>query len=272
MRTVASLRISTGSQGLESQRLAIFASAHRHGLTVQPFVEAQVASRQTGARRGLDTLREQVPAGDLMLVSERARLGRSVGQILPLVDRLLQHRVQLVAIKEHMWLNGTPDLQTKGMITMFGLCAEIEGDLMAEHTQAGLAAARAQGRLRGRPTGGPGTSQRTGREAEMQSLLAKTVAQASIAKMAVYLAAADKYRRLTHRLSQEQKGLGERALMVSPWPSHLWGRPRSQPCGRTSPAQAPSPGCFPPPRLVHTPAGCGHGGTRHNNTSRRVQP
>jgi hypothetical protein len=39
---------------------------------------------------------------------------------------------------------------------------------------------------------------------------------------AVYLAAADKYRRLTHRLSQEQKGLDERALMVSPWPSHLW--------------------------------------------------
>src|SRR5215471_18689153 len=32
---------------------------------------------------------------------------------------------------------------------------------------------------------------------------------------AVYLAAADKYRRLTHRLSQEQKGLDERALMVS---------------------------------------------------------
>src|SRR6266851_348171 len=39
---------------------------------------------------------------------------------------------------------------------------------------------------------------------------------------AVYLAAADKYRRLTHRLSQEQKGLGDSALMVSPWPSHLW--------------------------------------------------
>jgi hypothetical protein len=31
----------------------------------------------------------------------------------------------------------------------------------------------------------------------------------------VYPAAADKYRRLTHRLSQEQKGLDEKALMVS---------------------------------------------------------
>ena len=67
---------------------------------------------------------------------------------------------------------------------------------------------------------------------------------------AVYLAAAAKYRRLTHRLSQEQKGLDERA--------------------RTAPAQAPSPCRFPPPHLAHPPAGCGHGGTRYSKTSLSV--
>jgi hypothetical protein len=36
----------------------------------------------------------------------------------------------------------------------------------------------------------------------------------------VYLPPADKYHRLTHRLSQEQKGLDERALMASQRPSH----------------------------------------------------
>ena len=41
-------------------------------------------------------------------------------------------------------------------------------------------------------------------------------------KRAVYLAAAAKYRRLTHRLSQEQKGLDERALMASQRPSPPW--------------------------------------------------
>ena len=40
--------------------------------------------------------------------------------------------------------------------------------------------------------------------------------------MVVYLSPADKYRRLTHRSSQGQKGLAERALMASQWPSHLW--------------------------------------------------
>ena len=39
---------------------------------------------------------------------------------------------------------------------------------------------------------------------------------------AVYLPTADKYRRLTSRLSQEQKGLGERALIASQQPSEPW--------------------------------------------------
>jgi DNA invertase Pin-like site-specific DNA recombinase len=183
MRTVAYIRISTGGQGLESQRPAILDYAHRHGLTVQTFVEAQASSRHAGARRSVDMLLEQVHAGDLILVSELSRLGRSVGQIIQLVDRLLKQQVQLVAIKEHLWLNGAQDLQTKVMITLFGLFVEIERDLIAERTKEGLAAARAQGRLPGRPKGVLGTSKLTGWEAEIQRLLAKTVSKASIAKI-----------------------------------------------------------------------------------------
>ena len=43
-----------------------------------------------------------------------------------------------------------------------------------------------------------------------------------IAKRVVYLSPADKYPRLTRRLSQEQKGLHERARMASQRPSHPW--------------------------------------------------
>jgi DNA invertase Pin-like site-specific DNA recombinase len=126
---------------------------------------------------------DQVHAGDLILVSELSRLGRSVGQIIQLVDRLLKQQVRLVAIKENIELNSAQDIRTKVMITMFGLFAEIERDLIAERTKEGLAAARAKGRRLGRPKGVFGTSKLTGREAEIQSLLAKTVSKASIAKI-----------------------------------------------------------------------------------------
>jgi DNA invertase Pin-like site-specific DNA recombinase len=183
MRTVAYVRISTGSQDLDGQRLAILNYAQRQGLTVDTFVESRVSSRHTALKRGLCIVLDQVHAGDLILVSELSRLGRSVGQIIQLVDRLLKQQVRLVAIKENIELNSAQDIRTKVMITMFGLFAEIERDLIAERTKEGLAAARAKGRRLGRPKGVFGTSKLTGREAEIQSLLAKTVSKASIAKI-----------------------------------------------------------------------------------------
>jgi DNA invertase Pin-like site-specific DNA recombinase len=104
-----------------------------------------------------------------------------VGQIIQLVDRLIKQRVRLIAIKENIQLNGTQDIQTKVMVTLLSLFAEIERDLIAERTKEGLAAARAKGRLPGRPKGVLGTSKLTGREAEIQTFLAKTVSKAAIA-------------------------------------------------------------------------------------------
>ena len=135
MHTVAYVRISTGGQDLDGQRLAILNYAHRQGLTVHTFVEARVSSRRTALKRGLDTVMDQVHPGDLILVSELSRLGRSVGQIIQLVDRLLKQQVRLVAIKEHIELNGTQDIRTQVMITLFGLFAEIERDLIRHYRE-----------------------------------------------------------------------------------------------------------------------------------------
>src|SRR4029450_6988601 len=151
MRTIAYVRVSTGGQDLDSQRLAILDYAHRQGLTVDPFVETHTSSRRPPDARGLDTLLQQLHPGNVLLVSELSRLGRSVGQIIQLVDRLMTPQVRRIAIKESLQLNGAQDMQTKVMVTTLSLFAEIERDLIAERTKEGLAAARAKGRLPGRP-------------------------------------------------------------------------------------------------------------------------
>ena len=56
------------------------------------------------------------------------RLGRSVGQIIQMIDHLITNRIRFVAIKENIELSGKQDIQTKVMVTMFGLFAEIERD------------------------------------------------------------------------------------------------------------------------------------------------
>ncbi len=183
MNTIAYMRISTAGQDLDPQRLAILDYAHRQGLKVDEFVECQSSSRRNLTERGLGQVLERLQPGDVLLVSELSRLGRSVGQVIQVVDELIQRRVRLVAIKENIQLDGKQNIQTKVMVTMFSLFAEIERDLISERTKEGLAAARAKGKHPGRPKGVWGKSRLNGREEEIQSLLRKTVSKTSIAKI-----------------------------------------------------------------------------------------
>ena len=69
------------------------------------------------------------------------------------------------------------------MITLFGLFAEVERDLISERTKEGLAKAKAQGLNAGRPKGSLGVSKLDGKEEEITQLLSKGVSKASIARI-----------------------------------------------------------------------------------------
>jgi DNA invertase Pin-like site-specific DNA recombinase len=183
MKTVAYLRISTGSQDLAHQKMAVLDYSRQKRFTVDRFVEAQVSSRKNPAQRGIDDLLGTLAAGDRLIVSELSRLGRSLGQVIRIVDELVKRKVHFVAIKEAIRFEGKQDLQTKVMIALFGLFAEVERDLISQRTKEGLAAARAKGRLLGRPKGALGKSKLDGKEEEIRMLLEKTVSKASIAKI-----------------------------------------------------------------------------------------
>src|SRR3954453_23152181 len=183
MQTVAYLRVSTGSQDLANQKMAVLDYARQQRFTVARFVEAQVSSRKNPAQRGIDDLLGTLAAGDRLIVSELSRLGRSLGQVIRIVDELVKRKVRFVAIKEGIRFEGKQDMQTKVMVALFGLFAEVERDLISERTKEGLAAARARGRLLGRPKGSLGPSKLDGKEGEIRMLLEKEVSKASIAKI-----------------------------------------------------------------------------------------
>src|SRR3954449_13128854 len=183
MKTIAYLRVSTGSQDLANQKLAVLDYARQKRFAIDRFVEAQVSSRKGPAERRVEELLGSLEAGDRLVVSELSRLGRSLGQVIQLVDELVKRKVRFTAIKEGIRFEGKQDLQTKVMIALFGLFAEVERDLISERTKEGLVAARAQGRLLGRPKGSLGTSKLDGKEGEIRMLLEKQVSKASIAKI-----------------------------------------------------------------------------------------
>jgi DNA invertase Pin-like site-specific DNA recombinase len=183
MKTVAYLRVSTGSQDLANQKMAVLDYARQKRFTVDRFVEVQASTRKNPAQRGIEELLGTLAAEDRLVVSELSRLGRSLGQVIRIVDELVKRKIRFVAIKEAIRFEGKQDMQTKVMIALFGLFAEVERDLISQRTKEGLAAARAQGRLLGPPKGALGKSKLDGKEEEIGMLLEKTVSKASIAKI-----------------------------------------------------------------------------------------
>jgi DNA invertase Pin-like site-specific DNA recombinase len=183
MKTIAYLRVSMGSQDLANQKLAVLDYARQKRFGIDRFVEVQASSRKGRDQRRIEELLDSLAAGDRLVISELSRLGRSLGQVIQIVDELVKRKVRFTAIKESIRFEGKQDLQTKVMIALFGLFAEVERDLISERTKEGLAAARAKGRLLGRPKGSLGTSKLNGKEGEIRMLLEKEVSKRSIAKI-----------------------------------------------------------------------------------------
>ena len=183
MKTVAYLRVSTRSQDLANQKLAILDYAQQKQFTVDRFIELQSSSLKVRHKERVGELLDSLKAGDRLIVSELSRLGRSLGQVIQIVDTLVHRKVRFTAVKEGITFEGKQDLQTKVMIALFGLFAEVERDLISERTKEGLATAKAAGKLLGRPKGKRGKTKLDGKEQDIQALLSKKVSMASIAKI-----------------------------------------------------------------------------------------
>ena len=183
VKTVAYLRVSTPQQDLRSQRLAILEYARAHGFGVDEFIEATASGQASEKRRRLHELTSMLEAGDRLVVSELSRLGRSLGQVVTILDALAKAGVALVALKENIRVEGRQDIQTKVMTTLFALFAEVERDLISERTREGLARARASGRKLGRPKGSLGVSRLDGREDDIRRFLDLGVSKTAIAKL-----------------------------------------------------------------------------------------
>lgn len=181
-KTIAYLRVSTDKQDLNNQKLEILDYAQKQSLVIDQFMEIEISSRKTTKQRRIDELVELLEAGDTLIVSELSRLARSTGQCITLVDTLIKLKVRLVAIKENININGEHDIQTKVMITMFSLFADIERVLISQRTKAGLAMAREKGKLLGRPRGSLGESILTGKEEIIKDELKYGVSKSAIAR------------------------------------------------------------------------------------------
>lgn len=79
--------------------------------------------------------------------------------MIRIVEELVRRKIHFVAIKEAIRSEGKQDMQTKVMMALFGLFAEVEQDLISDRTKEGLTAAKAKGYMLGPPQGFAGQVQ-----------------------------------------------------------------------------------------------------------------
>jgi DNA invertase Pin-like site-specific DNA recombinase len=134
-------RVSTLEQNLDLQEDALKAAGCE-----------KIYSDKTGGtkaeRPGLERALADLRPGDMLVVWKLDRLGRSLKHLIETVTGLSDRGVGFRSLQEAI------DTTTSGgklIFHVFGALAEFERDIIRERTQAGMAAARARGRMGGRP-------------------------------------------------------------------------------------------------------------------------
>lgn len=134
-------RVSTREQNLDLQIDALESSGCEKIYTDKV---SGVKEERPGLKQALEYLRK----GDAIVVWKLDRAGRSLKNLIEIVNELNEKEIGFISLKEKL---DTTSSAGKLMFHIFASLAEFERDIIRERTLAGLAAARARGRKGGRP-------------------------------------------------------------------------------------------------------------------------
>lgn len=147
-RVFAYCRVSTSSQTTDNQIKEIN-SAGYEVLPSRTIAETIAGSIAACERPEFKKLMEKLESGDILVVTKLDRLGRNTMDVHRTVEALAD-----LGVKVHCLALGGVDLTSPaGSMTMavISAIAGFERDLLIERTQAGLARAKSQGKVLGRP-------------------------------------------------------------------------------------------------------------------------
>lgn len=150
--TYGYIRVSTDKQTVENQKIAIKKYCEENKIKKIKFISETKSGTVKIEKRLLGELLKNLQKGDVLIVTEISRLGRSINMIFNIINALIEKEIKLVAIKNNFVL-AKNDLVSKVLIFAFGLSAEVERELISERTKLGLERARKNGKTLGRKKG-----------------------------------------------------------------------------------------------------------------------
>ena len=166
------LRVSTTDQTTDNQKLEILAAGYTPDYW---FSDSGISGKTPAASRPqVKLLLEKIRDGETLVVSKLDRLGRDSIDVLQTIQMLGDRNIKIIVLQ----LGNTDLTSTAGklLLTVLSAVATMERDLLIERTQAGLARAKAEGKILGRPF-------KTTKE-QQQQIMEKLDAGASVSAVA----------------------------------------------------------------------------------------
>lgn len=142
MALIGYARVSTEDQSCQPQLDAL-----QRASCEKTFTDEGVSGK-LGSRPGLDECLAYLRAGDTLVITKLDRLGRSLKNLIELSASLGERGVGLKVLDQGI---DTTTPIGRMFFHVVGAFAEFERDLIVERTLAGLATARAAGKVGGRP-------------------------------------------------------------------------------------------------------------------------
>ncbi|AXG42198.1 MULTISPECIES: recombinase family protein [Photorhabdus] len=141
MSKIGYIRVSTNDQNSDLQKNALI------GINCEQIFEDKLSGKTTN-RPGLKRALKRLKKGDTLVVWKLDRLGRSVKHLVDLVSDLSERGIHFQSLTDSI---DTGTAMGRFFFHVMSALAEMERELIVERTIAGLIAARAQGRVGGRP-------------------------------------------------------------------------------------------------------------------------
>ncbi len=140
MKKTAYIRVSTENQNYDRQVYTFNEYFKNHGIDPNgvEFVSEKITSYTRFTERKIYKIISNAEPGDIIYACQLDRFGRSVQDVLDLVDFAMTKGVELITLDGHAIENRTP--MGKMILTMLAAFAEMERSLRAERCQTGYEA------------------------------------------------------------------------------------------------------------------------------------
>ncbi|MCC8416491.1 MAG: recombinase family protein [Rickettsia endosymbiont of Gnoriste bilineata] len=151
MTNFAYLRVSSDQQDTNNQKFGLLEYCNNRNINTVKFIKDTASGKTNWLERTIGNIIEKAIKGDVIMVSEISRLGRSTLQVLEILEMAAKKEISVHITKNHIVIDGS--MQSTITATVLGLAAQIERDFIFSRTKKALAKRKADWFKLGRPKG-----------------------------------------------------------------------------------------------------------------------